>query len=302
LPELSDDETMGRVSAFGYSLGYTGSFVALLLVLGVFFLGGQMGFSLEANGYLLKRVGLLIMGSWWGLFSLPILIGVRDKALPRSQPLPPIAAARQALGEVRHTLVHIRTFRTLSLFLLGFLIFNDGIATVVTQASVFAQDVIHMTTNDLLLLILLIQFVALIGAFAVGRLAERFGQKNTLMACLAVWVGALIASFWVETRPQFWALAVAVALVLGGTQSVSRTMMGLMTPKQHTAEFFGFFNLSSKAASMFGPVFFGTIMARTGKAHLALASLLLFFIVGWLFILPIDLARGQREARAENAG
>jgi UMF1 family MFS transporter len=158
-----------------------------------------------------------------------------------------------------------------------------------------------METAELVQVILMIQFIALPGALAVGWIADRAGQKQTLIGCLLVWIVLLVCAFYITTKGQFWALAAVAALVLGGTQSVSRAVMGQMTPPSRAAEFFGFFNLSGKATSMFGPVFFSTILAATGSAHWAIVSLLVFFVAGTLIILPLDVKRGQREAMGGTA-
>ena len=168
---------------------------------------------------------------------------------------------------------------------------------MITQASVFAEEVLKMPTAELVQVILMIQFVALPGALAVGWAADHIGQKSTLMVCLAVWVALLVGAFFITESWQFWLMAAFAALVLGGTQSVSRAIMGLMTPEAHSAEFFGFFNLSGKAASMLGPIVFSTTMYATGSAHWAILSLLLFFVTGWAIVAPLNIARGQRDAR-----
>jgi MFS transporter, UMF1 family len=295
LPEIADDEYMGRVSAWGYGLGYVGGGLLLLVVMIVFLKGDAWGVPSE-DGFRF-RLALLLMGCWWAVFSLPVLIFVRDKRTPATARQPFAIAARQAVADVWTTLRHLRRYRMLAIFLLGFLIYNDGVQTMITQASVFASAVLDMKTAELAQVILMIQFVALPGALAVGWAADHIGQKFTLMVCLGIWVVLLILAFFITETWQFWAMAAVAALVLGGTQSVSRTIMGLMTPEARSAEFFGFFNLSGKAASMLGPVVFSTTMYLTGSAHWAILSLLIFFALGWAIVSPLNIARGQREAR-----
>jgi len=295
LPEIADDNHMSRVSSWGYGTGYVGGGLMLLVALILLDQGPAWGLPTE-NGFI-PRLCLLLMGIWWAVFSLPILLIVRDKSPPRRASESILASARQGFQEVGRTIRHIQSYRMLAIFLVGFLIFNDGVQTVISQASVFAEKVLHMEIAELAKVILLIQFVALPGALLVGRLADRIGQKTALNLCLAIWVTLLVAGFFITERWQFWMMAVFAALVLGGTQSVSRTIMGLMTPEARTGEFFGFFNLSGKAASVLGPIFFSEILARTGSAHLAILSLLVFFIVGWAIIVPLNIARGQRDAR-----
>lgn len=295
LPEIADDDRMDRVSAWGYGLGYVGGGLALAIVLLLFQFGDSIG--LPPDLVFRKRLGLLLMGVWWGGFTLPTLFILRDKSKPLGQPQPILKAARIAFGNVGHTLKNIRSYRMLTIFMLGFLVYNDGVQTVISQASVFATKLLKMGPQELVGVVLMIQFIAFPGALAVGWLAERVGQKPVLMVCLAVWTVILSLSFLVSEKWHFWCMAAAAALVLGGTQSVSRAMMALMTPPQHTGEFFGFFNFSGKATSIFGPVFFSVILASTGNPNLALASLLAFFVVGWAIVAPLNVAEGQRQAR-----
>ncbi|MHB1037564.1 MAG: MFS transporter [Pirellulales bacterium] len=301
LPEIATEENMGRVSAAGYALGYLGGGLALLIFILLYSVGDKLGLPTPKQdaSQLLPRLGLLIMGVWWGVFTLPAIFVLRDEDRPSAEPQRFLAAARKAFGEVGHTLRNVRAYRVLALFLLGFLLYNDGVQTVISQASVFASKVLEMNSGELAQVILMIQFIALPGATVVGWMADRVGQKPTLMACLAVWVVLLVAAFFVTTKLQFWLLAAMVALVLGGTQSVSRSIMALMTPRARTAEFFGFFNLSGKATSVFGPILFSSILAGTGSAHWAIVSLLVFFVVGWAITAGLDIAQGQRQALRE---
>ncbi len=295
LPEIADDAHMGRVSSWGYGLGYVGGGLMLAVALVVISSGAAMG--LPTDNYFLPRFCLLLTGLWWAVFSLPILLIVRDKS-PRGQESQSIVAtARQGFSEVGKTLRNIRSYRMLSIFLLGFLIFNDGVQTVISQASLFAEQKFDMKIADLAQVFLMIQFIALPGALFVGWVADRIGQKTTLNLCLAVWVVVLLSGFMITERWQFWIMAAVTALVLGGTQSVSRAIMALMTPESRTGEFFGFFNLSGKAVSVLGPIFFGESLTRTGNPSWAIVSLLPFFVIGWAIIAPLSIARGQREAR-----
>jgi MFS-type transporter involved in bile tolerance (Atg22 family) len=247
------------------------------------------------------RAALGLMGVWWGLFALPTIFLLRDRGEPKGPRQSLAAAAVGGLKQVTTTLRSVRRFPMLFIFLVAFLVYNDGVQTVITQAGPFAQEAFNITAEDLMMVVLMIQFVALPGALGVGWISERVGPYRTLLGCLAVWVLLLFAAFFVTTIGQFWCMGFVVALVLGGTQSVSRAVMGLMTPEKQAAEFFGFFNLSGKAASPMGPFLFGTILALTKSPHIAILSLLVFFVVGTLLVIRIDIPRGQREARAADA-
>jgi UMF1 family MFS transporter len=239
---------------------------------------------------------LLLAGLWWGLFTIPAVVWLRDRGVATERKQSFTSAARGAVREVVQTLRNVRKYQMLTIFLIGFLFYNDGVQTVISQASVFAGKALDMGADELVMLVLMIQFVAAIGALVVGKISDRFGAKNALHFCLAIWVGLLVFAYFVESRTHFWIMGVVVALVMGGTQSVSRTIMGLMTPPARTAEFFGFFNLSGKAISMFGPIVFSTTLALTGSPHRAILSLLAFFIIGWLFISRLNIATGRAQA------
>ncbi|MEA1950266.1 MAG: MFS transporter, partial [Planctomycetota bacterium] len=295
LPEIADENSMNRVSAWGYALGYLGGTLALLLALAVKIMGPDWGL-VEVSTQL--RVGIFILGAWWGLFTLPTLWVLRDKGRDEvaDESLPFGKAMRRAMGRTVDTIRHLRRYQMLAIFLAGFLLYNDGIQTVISQASVVADKVIGFEMQELIYLILMIQLVAMPGAMFVGFLADRLGQKRTLMGCLAIWVCLVVCAYFVTTKLEFWALGVVLALVLGGTQSVSRAMMGMMTPKTRTAEFFGFFNLSGKATSFMGAFLFGLITWLTGNMRLSMLSLLVFFIVGWAIVSFVNVERGRQQA------
>lgn len=293
LPELATERTMNRVSAWGFGLGYIGGGMALIVAASLFTLGPQLGLASAADQL---RGGLAIMGVWWGVFTIPTLLVLRDRAAPRDSSKSLAGAGREAFHEVLRTLVNVRSYRTLALFLLGFLFYNDGVQTVITQASTFAIQELKFVQTELIGLILMIQFVAFPGAMLIGWISDRLGQKRALLMCLAVWIGLLVAAWFIQEKWQFWILGAVVALVMGGVQSVSRAIMGAMTPPSRSAEFFGFFNLSGKATSFMGTFLFGAVMLQTGNPRKAILSLLVLFLVGGAIVLLIDVERGKREA------
>lgn len=297
LTEISQSENMGRVSALGFSLGYLGG--ALALVGGVLLMrfGPRVGLHDLASQL---RAGLVLMGCWWALFTLPALVVLRDRPARNPLKLPLGQAVRRAAGEVLHTLRSVRRYRMVALFVVAYLFYNDGVQTTISQASTFALGELGFTPGELVSVILMIQLVAMPGAMLVGYLADKWlGQKPTLVILLAVWAGLLVAALWIHTKWQFWILGAVVALVMGGTQSVSRSIMGLMTPERHTGEFFGFYNLSGKATAFLGTFLFGLVSLVTGSSRLAIASLLVLFLVGWALLARVDVEQGRREARRE---
>jgi len=293
LPEITNEKTINRVSALGYAMGYIGGSVPLVIAWMVVRHGQSIGLPGEAVQH---RFGILLLGLWWGVFSLPSIWILRDRGRPTGRREPPLKAARIALRQVGRTLTHVRRYPVLALFLLAFLFYNDGVQTVITQANTLATKELHFSLDELFQLVLMIQLVALPSSLLVGWLSDRLGQKPVLLTCLTVWGGLLIASGFVENKQSFWLMGVVLAAVLGGTQAVSRAMMGVMTPPKHAAEFFGFFNLSGKAASVLGPIQFGVIYYFTQNSRLAAVSLLIFFLIGSVLVARIRVAEGHRQA------
>ncbi|MBI2827084.1 MAG: MFS transporter [Planctomycetia bacterium] len=274
---------------------------------------GELG-SLDSVEVPRLQAGLVIMGLWWGLFSLPTIIILRDRGTPSVGRQSFAKTAQSAFRQVGTTLASVRVYRALFLFLIAFLIYNDGVQTIITQAGLFATAVVHITASELVLVVLMIQFVSMPGALLMGWLAGKMGEKPTLMLCIGIYVAWLVAAFFIgtkmqfhvmgetyviTTRMQFWALGVVLALVMGGIQSVSRAIMGLMTPASRSGEFFGFFNLSGKATSVAGPILFVSILHWTGQANLAIVSLLVFFVVGGALAWRVNVQEGHRRAMAE---
>ena len=297
LPEIADEESMNRVSGIGYAAGYFGGGVALAVAIAALSIGGSYGLTTGQG----LRIGLVIMGLWWAVFTLPAVFFLRDRNPPRGRATSFAQTARVALGEVARTIRSVRSYSVLALFLLGFLLYNEGIQTVMSQASVFAREVLRMQPGELGMVVLMIQFVATPAALGVGWMADRLGAKRTLLLCLAIWCGILIAAYFIRERWQFWCLGVVLSLVMGGTQSVSRAIMGSMTPQAKTAEFFGFFNLSCRATSMVGPILFAQMLVWTGSANVALLSLLVFIVAGMLTVARVNVRCGIEQAKSHAA-
>ncbi len=296
LPEITDERTINRVSAWGYALGYAGGGLALGIALLIVVFNKELGVT---EGPDQARLGLLLLGLWWGLFSLPTLWILRDRGRPREKPDSVAAGARKAVHEVTRTLAGIRSYRVLALFLLAYLLYNDGVQTIITQASNFAKLDLGFSQKDygeLAALILMIQFVALPGAILVGWLSDRLGQKQTLIGCLAVLVGICLAAWVIQNKLHFWIMGAVFALVMGGTQSVSRAIMGSMTPPERSAEFFGFFGFSGKATSFLGAGLFALVVALTGTGRPAIFALFIFFAAGWLIVARVNVEQGRRQA------
>jgi len=245
--------------------------------------------------------GLLILGLWWGLFSIPTIVILRDRGLPPEKRERPARAIASAIHKVGQTLISVRRYHILFIFLVGFLFLNDGVQTVISQAGNFASEELGFGLSDLIALILMIQMLALPGALVVGYAADHLGRKRTLVICLLIWIALVLAAYFVTTKLEFWIMGAVLAMVMGGTQAVSRAIMGIMTPEAHSAEFFGFFNFSGKATSWMGTGLFGVVIYVTQSAQLAIVSVLIFFIIGLVLIAQINVLQGRREAHARES-
>jgi UMF1 family MFS transporter len=169
---------------------------------------------------------------------------------------------------------------------------------VISQSSTFALQELDFAESELVGVILAVQFLAVFGAILIGWLADYVGQKPALVLCLVIWIGLLVSAWFVQSKVTYWVMALGVALVLGGTQAVSRAIMGVLTPEEHAAKFFGFFNLSGKATSFMGTFLFGMVIAWTGSSRLAVVILLVFFLLGLAVLARLNISQGIRQRNA----
>lgn len=291
LPEIAGADELNRVSALGMAWGYLGGGLALLLAMLWLQFGQHWGVE---DAVLRLRLCILATGLWWFVFTVPTLLVLRD----RSRALQKHSireTSTQAIGQVLQTIREFGKHRTLLLFLIGFLFFNDGVQTVISQASTFAIHELKFSDQQLVAVVLMVQFIATPGALLIGWLADRTGRKTALVICLLAWIVLLISAWFVVSQTGYWVLSIGVALVLGGTQAVSRAVMGALTPPQQEARYFGFFNLSGKATSFMGTFFFGAIIYLTGSSRIAIVNLILFFLIGLWFVARLEIRESEKR-------
>ena len=295
LPHVAKPEDIDQVSTKGYALGYLGG--GLLLVINLAWIMFPRVFGLP-NAEIASRLSFLSVAVWWALFSLPFFRYVPEPpaTVIRGESANPVRAGFQRLG---HTFREVRQYKELLKFLLAFWLYNDGIGTIITMAAIFGAE-INIPSEHLIGAILLVQFVGIPFSFAFGWLARRLGTKRSILLALGVYTLIAVGGYFLHTALHFWVLAFMVAMVQGGSQALSRSLYGAMTPKAKTAEFFGFYDVSSKFAGIIGPLVFGLVGQLTGSSRLGIVSLVVFFIGGGLLLAWVDEKEGIRVARAED--
>ncbi|GAA4621973.1 MFS transporter [Actinoallomurus vinaceus] len=293
LPDIAEPDERDAVSSRGWGLGYLGGGLLLVLNLVLFLLHDDFGLTKAAA----VRISLASAGVWWAAFTLIPLRTLRNRhRAPAAESLP--AAVRAGFTQLAGTLRDVRNRPVTLLFLLAFLVYNDGVQTVITMSATFATEELKLGQTNVIAAVLLVQFVAFGGALLLGRLAERYGTKRVVLASLIVWVVVVLASYALQrgSAAQFLALAAAIGVVLGGTQALSRSLFSHLLPRDREAEYFGFYELSDKGTSWLGPLVFAAALQWTDSYRTAIASLIVFFVVGFGLLLTVNVPRGIREA------
>jgi MFS transporter, UMF1 family len=303
LPHLARPGEIDRVSTAGYALGYLGGGVLLALNLAWiqrpdwFGLPAGPGLT-ESQSTLPVRLAFLSVAAWWVVFSLPLFRRVPEPA-PLLEPDErrdenPVKMAFVRLGE---TFRELRSYRNAFLLLLAFLIYNDGIQTIIKMATAYGTE-IGIGQNALIGAILVVQFVGIPCSFLFGVLAGRIGAKRALFLGLLAYTAISVLGYFMKTAFHFYLLAGLVGTVQGGTQALSRSLFASMIPQHKSGEFFGFFSVFEKFAGIFGPLIFAGTIAATGSSRNAILSVIFFFAVGALLLWPVNVEEGQRIARA----
>ena len=292
LPEIVPYKEMDYVSAKGYSYGYIGGGLLLLLNIAMIMKPTLFGIpdTLTAT-----RLSFLSVGIWWILFSTPFFLYVKEDRSTARKERSTGAYVSVGLKRVATTFKEIKKYQELLKFLIAFWLYNDGISTIIKMATIYGKE-IGIGTNDLIIALLITQFVGFPLTIVFGKLAGKIGSKNSLYLSLWTYVVIVIIGYFMQSAVHFYLLAAAVGLVQGGSQAISRSIFGSMVPKTKSAEFFGFFGISSKFSAIFGPFIFGAVGQLTGSSRYGIVSLVIFFLVGIWLLAKVDIEKGQREA------
>ena len=292
LLDVAAREELDLVSAYGYSLGYIGG--GLLFAVNVLMTLNPQWFGIELASDAV-RLSFLTVAAWWLVFSLPVVLFVREKGPAR--PLGIMAAARAGWQELGATVTHIRAYRPLVWFLFAYWLYIDGVNTVIKMAVDYGLS-IGFPQESLIAALLITQFVAFPAALAFGWLGSRIGAANGIFIGLAIYAGATVGAYRMDSTWEFYALAVTIGLVQGGVQSLSRSYFGALVPAGKQGEFFGFYNMMGKFAAVLGPLLVGVTALVTGSTRAGILSVLLLFVAGGALLW-----RAQRiERRQAGAG
>ncbi len=300
LPEISTPDERDAISARGWALGYLGGFILLLLNLVLFSAHDSFGVT-EREAV---RICLLSAGLWWALFATIPLRRLVDRPPVHLSGEPaehPGGVVSSAFRQLRHTLSDLRNYPQTLWFLLAYLCFNDGIQTAIAFSATYGSKELGLADESLIQAILLVQLVAFLGALLLGRIAETRGAKNTILGSLVVWTIVVFYAFVIPSgdKLQFFLLAAAIGVVLGGSQALSRSLFSQFIPFGREAEYFGLYEISDRATSFVGSLMITLTLQITGSYRLAILGLVVFFVVGFGLLTKVDVPRGIREAGNE---
>ena len=294
LPEIATEDQSDKVSSRGYAYGYFGG--ALLLTLNLLMVLGAERIGISQG--LAVRLSLMSSGIWWGGFGVITFLSLRSR--PKKKSLPAGKGYITAgFLEILDTIKELRRLPLTLKYLLSYLVYNDGIQTVIFAASAFLEQELFPEGNPIFLLeiFLMVQFVAVVGALLFERLAYLIKTKNAILVSLFIWSGIVIYAYrFLHTVPEAWVLAALIAIVLGGSQALSRSLFSRLIPDGKEAAFFGLYEVSERGTSWMGPLLFSIVIARTGSYRQALLSLIVFFVVGLIGLWFTDTDRGIHEA------
>lgn len=302
LPHVAKEDEIDQVSSKGYAMGYIGGGLLLLINVAMIFFGPKLLPNMDTveATKLMMRLSLASVAIWWAVFSIPLFRYVREpvrkvKEFELKQNVVTVGFQRFFTA-----LKDISKFKDLFLFLLTFLIYANGIGTIITMAVAFGND-LGFGTMILIGTLLLVQFVAAPFAILFGNISKKIGVKRAITLSLVIYTLIAIVGYFMTKEWHFLLLGLGVATVQGGSQALSRSLVGQLMPKSKTAEFFGFFSVAEKFNTIVGPLLFSIITSVTGNSRLAIISLVIFFIVGMLLLQKVDIERGIKQAELEDS-
>jgi UMF1 family MFS transporter len=293
LPGVAKPEDLHRVSTAGYAIGYLGG--GMLLAINLLWITKPEWFGIADKGMAVK-LSFVSVGIWWAVFSLPLLHKVPEPPVfGDSSDKTVLRSLRLSLDRLVMTAREMSKYRQIWIFLVSFWFYSDGIGTIIKMATTYGREV-GIGANHLIGALLLVQFVGIPATFVFGKIADRLGPKPALQICLFVYTMICLIGYFMSSPIHFWALAVLVALVQGGSQAISRSLYAMLVPADKLAEFFSFMSVSSRFAGILGPFVFGLTTQLFGSSQISILMLVSFFVIGSLLLYFVDIKAGQAAA------
>jgi MFS transporter, UMF1 family len=298
LSDIAAPERRDAISSQGWALGYLGG--GLLLAANLYLFSSAERFGISGGDA--ARISMASAGIWWAIFTLVPMFALRTRVPARALPA---GSNYFTIGfrQLAATFRNARAYPQTLLFLVAYLIYNDGIQTVIALASQFGAEELKLEQSTLIQGILLVQFVGIFGALAFGWFAKRVGAKRAILVSLVIWTGVVLAAYALiqpNAEGQFYLFAAVVALVLGGSQALSRSLFSMMIPPGQEAEYFSLYEISERGTSWLGPLVFGLALQTTGSYRVAILLLVGFFMVGGFLLTRVDVPRAIAESGREH--
>ncbi len=271
LPEITEPKNFGRVSGYGFAMGYVGSFASLAI----------------AYPFVQKdmvKITFPIAALFFLLFALPIFIFLKDN---RKKVTGNVAFIKIGVSRVVNTMTHLRNYKNLAYFLLAFFFYIEGVNTVIFFAGNFASSTIGMSDTEVLIFFLTVQSTAIAGAILFGIVSDSYGQKKSIVVSLLLWIITIVLAFFVKDKIGFYIVGFLAGSVMGATQSTSRSLMSMLTPEDKKTEFFGFYSFFGKSSAVIGPLVFGLVSYVTNNQRYAILSMIVFFVLGLLILTKV---------------
>jgi len=276
LPEITKPKNFGRVSGYGYAMGYLGSLSSLLILMPFI----QM--ELISESFPVAALFFLI-------FALPTLILLKENKKEK-----PAGESYFSIGlkRVFFTMRHLKTYRNLAIFLLSFFFFIEGVNTIIYFAGIYATTTLGFSKGELIIFFMSVQGTAILGSVLFGIISDTIGHKKSLMITLFIWIFTVALAFWITEKSYFYLVGFLAGGAMGSSQSISRALMSQLTPPDKKTEFFGFYSFFGKSSAILGPLVFGLISSATGSQRYAILSLLFFFVAG---IIVLAFVKEEKE-------
>lgn len=295
LPDISSPDQRDTVSSRGWALGYLGGGLLLVINLALFLNADKFGLT---AGHAV-RISMASAGLWWAIFTVIPLLALRPRQ-PRKKLPPGERYLTVGFRQLGHTLRNLPRYPQTLLFLIAYLLYNDGIQTVIALSSQFGSQELGMGESSLITLILIVQFMAFAGALIFDYVARALGTKRAIIVSLVIWTGTVVYAYaLLQNQVQFFILGGVIAIVLGGSQALSRSLFSQMIPHSQEAEYFSLYEVSERGTSWLGPLFFGLALQITGSYRFGILSVAIFFIAGLILLPMVNVRRAIEEAGNE---